>query len=103
MELREACRLFGLKAEDVAECEGAGILSGGSSDLSDDDVRSVSLYCFLKKAGLSKGEILEYFSADCASCRARILRCLRDRLLDEVHAGQKKLDEVDYLLRLLDR
>ena len=72
----------------------------GCGELDDGQLKAVGLIVLFLKAGLTKENIVRYFKCDdtCdGKCdKARMLRTLRENMLDEIHDRQKQLDKIDY-------
>lgn len=72
----------------------------GVREYSDDDIHRLSLIMTLKNAGFTLSAIANYLDLSVCGKQARIkiLERERSRLLESVHAGQKNIDSIDYLI-----
>ena len=102
MKIGEICRRYGLSGGEIQFYIRKGILPEPQEDeLSDEGLKRLGTVLLLRRAGLPDEKIEEYFGRDGRSCsgrRIRILRELRDRLLDEIHEREKLLGSFDCIL-----
>lgn len=97
------CVKFHIEKSDMQYFIDSGILPCG--ELDDEQLRIISQIVLFLKVGLEKENITKYFFYDDTrngkSDKARILRTLRESMLDAVHDKQKQLDKIDYIINEL--
>lgn len=116
MTLAEAGIHFSISIENLKVYEENGLLKGsrqknGIPDYTEEDLESVGLIQFLRKAGFDMDTLKQYVSLSAGSSekagnkgeRIRLLRKQRYRLLDEIHEKQQSLDELDYMIEKIRR
>ncbi len=97
------CKKYGLDPKKMEYFERRGLFSG-TEESGDEELRRAAAIAYLEEAGLSREEIVRYFSPKTdKEERVRILSGLRRKLLDSLHETQRRIDRTDCLLYTLSR
>lgn len=106
MTLHEASSRFGISEQRLRDYEAHGILhcqeKDGTSEYSEEELKSLSEIHFLAEAGMDMNSLKELVllqkKEDSQENQVRLLRKLRFEMLDDIHEKQQSLDSVDFLI-----
>lgn len=113
MTREEAAGRLGVEAERLRQYEETGLLDSlprreGAVDYREEDAHLLCLIHTLLETGMETAALRRYLElaasgADTAEEQVRILKQQRFRLLEDIHARQKTLDCLDYIIRQVEK
>ncbi len=110
MQLKEASRCFCIPNEILQLYAQNGLLKAataqGEPDYPEEEIKRAGYFWSLQKAGMDLDTLKRFAAlldstADTCAQQIKILQKCRYALLEEIHAKQQSLDQLDYLIYTL--